>query len=149
MAGSMAAEGALEGGCLCGAVRYRIEGGLAGFGPVVLCHCGQCRKAQGSAFAANVPIDAASFTLLQGADALVEYASSADKLRSFCGRCGSPIHSRRSGLPGVLRLRLGSLDEAPAALRPTAHIHAASKAAWWDLPEDGLPRHPTTEPGRG
>lgn len=144
----MAADDAMQGGCLCGAVRYRIEGGSAAFGAVVLCHCGQCRKAQGSAFAANVPVDATRFTLLQGADVLVDYASSAGKLRSFCGRCGSPIHSRRPDRPGVLRLRLGSLDEAPAQLRPTAHIHVASKAAWWDLPEDGLPRHPGIEPGR-
>jgi len=47
----------LEGGCLCGAVRYRVAA-LAG--PVLLCHCGQCRKAQGSAFAANAPVRIAS-----------------------------------------------------------------------------------------
>jgi hypothetical protein len=140
---------ALEGGCLCGAVRYRVEGGVAAFGRVVLCHCGQCRKAQGSAFAANAPLAAAQFTLLQGADALVDRASSPHKRRAFCGRCGSPIHSRRLDMPDWLRLRIGSLDEAPASLRPTAHIHVASKAAWWELPDDGLPRHAGVEPGRG
>lgn len=139
----------LHGGCLCGAVRYRIEGGAAAFGPVVLCHCGQCRKAQGGAFAANAPLAVASFTLVKGADALIDHASSPSKLRAFCGHCGSPIHSRRLDKPEVLRLRLGSLDEAPAALRPTAHIHVASKAGWWELPDDGLPRYPGTEPGRG
>jgi len=139
----------LHGGCLCGAVRYRIDGGLAMFGPVVLCHCGQCRKAQGGAFAANAPLVAASFALVQGADVLVDHASSPLKRRAYCGRCGSPIHSRRLDKPDRLRLRLGSLDDAPAALRPTAHIHVASKAAWWDLPDDGLPRHPGEEPGRG
>jgi len=139
---------ALFGGCLCGAVRYRIDGGTAVFGPSVMCHCSQCRKSHGSAFAANAPVPAASFTLLQGGEALVAHASSPGKLRSFCGRCGSPIHSSRTERPGVLRLRLGSLDAAPAALRPTAHIYAGSKAAWHDLPDDGLPRYPGGEPGR-
>ena len=136
----------LEGGCLCGAVRYRVAA-LAG--PVLLCHCGQCRKAQGSAFAANAPVRTEDFTLLAGAEALVGYESSPGKWRSFCGRCGAPIHSRRDGLPGVLRLRVGSLDDdAAAALRPAGHIHVASKAAWWEI-VDGLPQHAGVEPGRG
>lgn len=141
MAGS-----ALTGGCLCGAVRYRVAA-LAG--PVLLCHCGQCRKAQGSAFAANVPVRGEDFTLLAGADALTGYESSPGKWRSFCRHCGSPIHSRRDSLPGVLRLRVGSLDDrADAALRPAGHIHVASQAPWWTI-TDTLPQHPGIEPGRG
>ncbi|HSV71010.1 MAG TPA: GFA family protein [Methylibium sp.] len=135
----------LTGGCLCGAVRYRVAA-LAG--PVLLCHCGQCRKAQGSAFAANVPVRTEDFTLLAGAEALTAYASSPGKWRSFCRHCGAPIHSRRDSAPGMLRLRVGSLDDGPAApLRPAGHIHVASKAAWWEIGDD-LPRHPGIEPGR-
>jgi hypothetical protein len=132
----------LEGGCLCGAVRYRIEGAL---GPIVCCHCGMCRKAQGSAFAANAPVPAAAFRIVQGQGALRAYRSSPGKERVFCGTCGSPIFSRRDGADDV-RIRVGTLD-GPVDGRPTAHIHVASKASWWEIHDD-LPRHPGFEPGR-
>lgn len=135
---------ALHGGCLCGAVRYEIRAGA--LGAIVLCHCRQCRKAQGSAFAANAPVQAGDFRLLAGADALIAFASSPGKWRSFCGRCGSPIHSRRDSAPEWIRVRIGTLD-APIAARPSAHIHAAAKAEWWNI-DDGLPQHPGFEPGR-
>lgn len=135
----------LHGGCLCGAVRYEIAAGA--LGAIVLCHCGQCRKAQGSAFAAVAPVPAAAFRLLAGADALRGYESSSGKWRSFCQHCGSPIHSRRDGLPEWLRLRIGTLDATPASARPSAHIHVASKAEWWDICDD-LPQYPAIEPGR-
>ena len=73
-----AAEGAMTGGCLCGAVRYRLDGPL---GPVVQCHCLQCRKAQGGAFALVTPVRAEHFVLLAGADALRGYESSPGKWR--------------------------------------------------------------------
>lgn len=132
----------LEGSCLCGTVRYRIDGGL---GPIVLCHCSMCRKAQGSAFAANAPVPAAAFRIVAGEGALRAYRSSPQKERLFCGTCGSPIFSRRDGAADV-RVRLGTLD-TPITARPSAHIHAASKASWWEI-DDDLPRHPGFEPDR-
>lgn len=143
----MSAPPPLEGGCLCGRVRYRL---LAPPGAVVLCHCSQCRKAQGSAFAANAPVQHSDFQLLAGAEALQGFESSPGKWRSFCRHCGSPIHSHRDTAPGVVRLRIGSLDDeaaVPAVLRPVAHIHAASKAPWWTI-EGSLPQHDGIEPGR-
>lgn len=133
----------LRGGCLCGAVRYEVDGPL---GPITLCHCSQCRKAQGGAFAVNAPVTAAGFRLLSGADMLRVHASSPGKWRSFCGRCGSPIHSRRDDRPELLRLRVGSLD-GPLPVRPALHIHVASKADWWEI-TDALPQHAAVEPGR-
>lgn len=133
----------LTGGCLCGAVRYELRGPL---GPIVMCHCGQCRKAQGGAFAVNAPVAREDFRLLAGEAELKGYESSPGKWRSFCGRCGSPIHSRRDDRPEVLRLRLGSLDGTPPG-RPAAHIHVASKAGWWRI-DDALPRHAAQEPQR-
>lgn len=129
-----------QGSCLCGAVRYRINGDL---GPIVFCHCRQCRKAQGSAFASNSPIRAADFELLSGADALRSYRATPLKERVFCGHCGSPLYSRRDDLPAVLRLRLGTLDTAIAE-RPSHHIYAASKAEWFEILDD-LPRHAELE----
>ena len=132
----------LEGSCLCGAVRYRIEGDL---GPIVCCHCSMCRKAQGTAFAANARVPGARFRIVAGEGALRAYRSSAAKERVFCGTCGSPLFSRRDGSDEV-RVRIGTLD-TPLRARPTAHIHVASKADWWEI-DDDLPRYPGFEPGR-
>ncbi len=133
----------LRGSCLCGAVRYEIEGAL---GPIVCCHCSMCRKAQGSAFATNAPVEAARFRLVEGRESLREYRSSPEKVRAFCSRCGSPIFSRHDARPEVVRVRIGTLD-TPIAARPTAHIHVASKAEWYDI-LDGRPQHAEVEPGR-
>ncbi|MBL6751600.1 MAG: GFA family protein [Nevskia sp.] len=125
-----------RGSCLCGGVRYEYSGG---FGPFTLCHCSQCRKAQGSAFAAVLPIQAQGFRLVAGEALLKAYESSPGKERVFCGVCGSPLFSRLRALPGVLRLRAGSLD-TPVEQAPAMHIFAASKASW-DTIADGLPQH--------
>lgn len=131
------------GSCLCGAVRFEIRGGLA---PIQLCHCGQCRKAQGSAFAANIPVAAEDFRLVRGDEALRAYESSPGKQRVFCATCGSPIFSRLTAKPDTVRVRAGTLD-APTGARPGFHFYIDSKADWFDLPDDGLPRHTGPRPG--
>ncbi len=132
-----------EGSCLCGTVRYRVTGGL---GPIVQCHCRQCRKAQGTAFATNAPVAAEQFLIVAGEDALRIYESSPGKERVFCGNCGSPLISRRGDRPQTVRLRLGTLD-TPIDQRPTAHIYAAHKAEWDEI-LDRRPAYPEREPGR-
>ena len=128
------------GGCLCGGVRYAVDEPLA---PIQLCHCGQCRKAQGSAFGANIPVTTAAFQLLQGQDLLREYRASPAKRRVFCGVCGSPIFSQRDDAPDVLRLRVGGLDD-DSGLEIGFHIQAAFQATWQPIDDD----HPAY-PGAG
>jgi len=129
------------GSCLCGAVRLRIDAPLAA---IQLCHCGQCRKAQGSAFAANMPVAEADLAILSGADRLKAFESSPGKERVFCADCGSPIFSRLKSKPGVVRIRAGVLD-APVPARPAFHFHTASQADWWEITDD-LPRYPGAKP---
>ncbi len=74
----------LTGGCLCGRIRYQIDGP---FGPVVNCHCTMCRKAQGVAFATNAAVARKDFRLLEGQELITEYESSEGKLRCFCRVC--------------------------------------------------------------
>lgn len=130
------------GGCLCGAVRYEVTGEIA---PIQLCHCSQCRKAQGGPFGANAPVAADAFRLVQGGDVLREYRASPGKRRVFCGTCGGPIFSQRDDAPETLRLRAGTLDDG-AGLTLGFHIQAASKAPWWPI-EDELPQHLEAAPG--
>jgi len=129
------------GSCLCGGVSFRIEGDLQ---PIQICHCSQCRKAQGTPFATNTPLASERFTLLSGAELLTEFESSPGKKRVFCSKCGSPVYSYRPSLPGTLRLRAGLIDE-PLQARPEAHIYAASRCAWWPI-DDALPQFPGSAP---
>ncbi|HEV7914622.1 MAG TPA: GFA family protein [Albitalea sp.] len=125
------------GSCLCGGVRFCIESELA---PIQVCHCSQCRKAQGGPFAAVIPVNVAAFRLLGGEDLLKVYESSPGKQRVFCSHCGSPVYSRRPALPGVLRVRAGLIDE-PLHARPASHAYTGSKCSWWPI-ADALPQHP-------
>jgi hypothetical protein len=132
------------GGCLCGGIAYAITGELSS---IQICHCGMCRKAQGSAFGANIPIAIAAFDLVRGSELLQEYESSPGKVRVFCRRCGSPIYSRRAASPDVIRVRAGGLDGDVAA-RPDAHAFVGSKASWWTIADD-LPQHVGARPPAG
>src|SRR5690242_14861226 len=104
--------------CLCGGVRIEISGRL---GPLVYCHCSQCRRASGTAFAANADVRAKYWTVVAGQELIREYESSPGKLRAFCGRCGSPIYSRQPSVPDVYRIRLGILNDDPER-RSLAHF---------------------------
>jgi hypothetical protein len=118
-----------EGSCLCGAVRYRVEGEL---GPLGACHCKRCQKANGTAFCAVTPIQTREFRLLGGQEALTEFESSPGVFRVFCRNCGSPLYSRRSATPELLRLRVGTLETQPSG-PPSLHIFVASKAPWHEI----------------
>jgi hypothetical protein len=130
-----------RGSCLCGGIRYEIDGELGDFG---YCHCTSCRKASGSAHAANAPVDRARLNVSAGAELLREYESSPGKLRVFCSRCGSPMYAYLRATPDILRIRLGSLD-TPFDKRRLAHTWVSDKACW-DPIEDGVPQFPEWAP---
>jgi hypothetical protein len=132
-----------QGSCLCGQVRFEIDGAIRN---IVYCHCSQCRKAQGSAFATNGIVSTTAFKLTAGQDRLTGYESSPGQHKYFCRTCGSPILSRNTASPDQVRIRLGSLDSAITE-RPQAHIFATSKAEWEDICGD-LPQYVAYEPGR-
>lgn len=117
----------IKGSCLCGGVRYEYDGDID---EISICHCSQCRKGQGSAFAAVSPVATERFRILTGAELLREYRSSPDKVRVFCSNCGSPIYSAKDDLPQFRRLRLGTVDTS-FICDNTFHIFTASKASWW------------------
>src|SRR4051812_16704995 len=110
-----------KGSCLCGAVTYQIDGEL---GPILLCHCAHCRKANAGAFNVAAPVATANYHVLTGQESLAEHESSPGVYRVFCRGCGSPLFSKRDAMPETLRVRLGTLD-TPVPGRPTAHIFTA------------------------
>lgn len=125
----------LTGSCLCGDVKFRITGQL---GPAVFCHCHQCQKSNGTAFATTAPVRERYFEVSNGRDRIREYESSPGKYRAFCATCGSPLYSRRPSEPDTLRLRLGTIDGDPGR-RPVAHVWTGSKAPWYAI-ADSLPQ---------
>ncbi len=126
----------LKGSCLCGGVTYEVHSEL---GPIIMCHCSKCRKVTGTAFATNTPISVANFKLVTGENLLSEFESTPNVFRVFCRNCGSPLYSRRTITPEIIRLRIGTLDSAIED-KPTAHVFVASKAEWYEIVDD-LPQY--------
>lgn len=125
-----------KGSCLCGQVRYEIDESL---GPIVFCHCSICRKSTGSAYQPVTRIPSASLRITQGQDVLREYRYEPAHHRYFCGNCGSGIYARRDTAPGIVIVRLGTLD-TPVDREISAHIFVGSKAGW-DHIADEAPQH--------
>jgi hypothetical protein len=127
----------LEGGCLCGAVRYRISGAPRS---ADYCHCSMCRRAAGAPVVARLTVANDFFDWKSGAPAV--YRSSADAERYFCRECGTQLALRDE--PDFLDVTLASLD-SPEAVRPRYHIWTTSRIGWFEVADD-LPRHPERVP---
>ncbi|MDO5621690.1 MAG: GFA family protein [Paracoccus sp. (in: a-proteobacteria)] len=119
-----------EGGCLCGAVRFRFDGRVT---DPAACHCKQCRRWSGHVWAA-FPVDDAVLTITGD---VRWFRSSPQAQRGFCPVCGSSLFWRRDGA-GQTDLALGALDD-PTGLRLERHIHTADKGDYYDI-SDGLPQ---------
>lgn len=119
------------GGCLCGAVRYRVTGALR---PVVACHCAQCRRTSGHHVAATSAVR--EHVVIDGQPAW--YRSSASARRAFCGTCGSNLFWDGPG--SHLSIFAGTLD-APTGLTLVGHIFCDDKGDYYDI-ADGLPQCP-------
>ena len=132
-----------KGRCLCGEVRFEIHGPIRN---IVHCHCSQCRRAQGSAFATNGIVRRDDFRITAGEDSLSHYRLTAEQTRSFCSHCGSPIMSPSSNRPGEVRVRIGTI-ESDITERPIAHIFVSSRANWEEICGD-LPQYDSYEPDR-
>lgn len=118
--------GKFSGSCLCGRVRFEVEGAFERF---YLCHCKYCRKDTGSAHAANLFAAAARLKWLSGSEKITEFNLPGTRhTKCFCSVCGSALPYKQEGA-ALLVVPAGSLDvEVP--IRPDAHIFASSRAKW-------------------
>ena len=121
------ADAAHEGGCLCGAIRYRVEG--APFNTNV-CYCTQCMRQSGAAMPAFATFTLDRFRLLSGEP--VTYRSSGFATRQFCARCGSSLFWQRDG-DDKLDVFLGTLDEPGRMPPPDDQLWTEHRVPW--LPE--------------
>ncbi len=139
-----------SGGCACGAIRYECSAD-----PLIAlnCHCRDCQRASGSAYAALLDVPVAAFTLTKGNlkyhRVMGESGNTLD--RGFCPECGSPvlIQGQRASSLGLIVLWAASLDD-PSWFRPTMDIFVVS-AQPWDYMNPALrkfERTPTDEQAR-
>ncbi len=127
------AEAAAEGGCLCGAVRYRVAGDPVA---ATLCHCADCRRASGETNVAWAVFEVDAFEWLSGEPAA--FSSSRGINWLFCESCGSLVGYRRASRPGHMDITTGMLDD-PGRYPPTVEIWVGEKLGWEALNPD-LPK---------
>jgi len=123
-----------EGGCLCGAVRFRVTAGPLDSG---YCHCRMCQRNSGAPVVAWVTFPAKSFDWIAGVPGT--YASSAHGKRQFCSDCGSYLVFLSTKSPAEVSVNTASFDD-PEAFPPQKHIFTESRIAWFRT-ADALPVH--------
>lgn len=122
-----------RGGCLCGAVRFRIGADL---GDPIACHCTQCRRQSGHHFAAApAPWRAVAFDDDSG---LRWYRHTDRAARGFCHACGATLFWAGDGSDAAM-VSMGALDDT-GGLRLSGHYWVGAKGAYYDI-GDGLPQH--------
>lgn len=122
------------GGCLCGAVRYEVSGDPI---RVANCHCDDCRKVTGAAFATNVFVKEDDLTIQSGD--LGSYSHQSDSgntmTKKFCSNCGSQVFSEGTGSPGAVGIKVGSIDDA-SNIKPQITVYAARALPFVQIDED-------------
>lgn len=133
----MSGNATLDGRCLCGAVRFRVEGRPRW---VLHCHCESCRRQCSAPFTTFLGVKDGRWRWT-GAEPAV-YRSSPGVERLFCATCGTPMAFRADRWPGEIHLYAAALEN-PEAVEPTGHVHHEERLAWVCL-GDTLPRHEGT-----
>ncbi len=133
-----------EGGCFCGAVRYR---GVLLSSRVHGCHCSDCRRVSGAPFLAWTDFDPDQFEFTTGSPGTYAALNDAGArtLRHFCKDCGTQMTYRRPDEVEAVWVTIGSLDE-PGELTPGEHIWTGSRLDWVLL-DDRWPQHEGGFPG--
>jgi hypothetical protein len=129
----MTSQDSIKGSCLCQSVQYSITGNDKG---AVLCHCNNCQKTTGSAFANNYRYTRAQITITSGKDTIKAYEDSNTLsgnvlTRWFCSNCGSPIYLVNEKFKGLIILYTGALDGTTQHTKPSAELFAKNRRHWF------------------
>ena len=124
----------ITGNCLCGAIEYEVEEIP---GKIYNCHCSQCRKSHGAAFATQVFAQGATLRFIKGAEYIKEYRQFPDHggIRAFCSNCGSRLMNYLSDKNMYLSVALSNINNDFDG-KPIAHAFVGSKASWHQPSED-------------
>ena len=128
----------ITGHCECKKICYQIDGDINDYSH---CHCSQCRRLHGAAFASFAGVERSEFSYSKGESELSSYTSSASHQRLFCKHCGSNIMVTLEDEPDVLYIAMGTINGNPTL--PTGyHIYVGSKAPWYEI-KDNLEQYDT------
>ena len=116
----------IEGGCLCGAVRFAATGEPIN---VAWCHCQSCRKHTGAPVSVFLAFRRDLFTVIEGQ--VTKFNSSPGRWRGFCARCGSTLTCEGERSPET-HIHIGAIDD-PAQFTPSRHIFAEERLPWLHL----------------
>jgi hypothetical protein len=131
----------IHGRCECGRIRYEVDGDIEDFSH---CHCSQCRRLHGAAYATFAGVSRDKFRYVSGETDIKIYASSESNDRVFCAECGSNILVDPKQEPEVLYISMSTVDGDPP--RPTGyHAFVGSKAPWHEITDD-LEQYDTEPP---
>ena len=120
----------IEGGCLCGKVRYSAEADPAFVG---LCHCKNCQRVSGTAFASVVALPKPALKLQGELKTFTDRGDSGKAmLRRFCPECGSSVVDEAEAMPNMVMILIGTLDDA-SWVKPTMEIYLDSAQPWVSL----------------
>lgn len=123
----------IEGGCLCGKVRYSADAEPAFVG---VCHCKNCQKGIGSAFATVVALPKAALSVEGNLKTFNDRGDSGKPLyRRFCPECGASVMDEAEAMPGVVMILSGTLDDT-SWVKPTMEIFLDSAQLWVKLEGD-------------
>jgi len=129
----------IEGGCHCGAIRYRVDEDLIDAG---YCHCDICQQTTGAPVLAWSRFPFESFSYAEGHPSV--YESSEWGQREFCGTCGTQICYRDIDDPETVEVNTATLDE-PESFEPEYHIFTVDQLSWFEI-DDDLPRYERERP---
>ena len=117
----------IEGGCLCGAVRFEATSPPKG---VFWCHCQSCRRHSGAPVSVFVGFEHGTYVTTKGE--ITKFSSSAGTTRGFCSRCGSTLTCEVKALPTETHFHVGAFD-APERFQPDKHFFRNEQLPWLRL----------------
>lgn len=129
----------IEGGCYCGAVRFKVEADPA---MMAQCHCRECQYISGGGPNYTVGVPAAAFEYTKGQpQQFARDDLEAPVVREFCGKCGTSLGSRPPSLPDLIMLKVGTFDD-PSIFNAMMAIYTVDQQSFHHIPE-GVPSFET------
>ena len=112
---------AFGGGCLCGAIRYEVNGEIV---RTAICHCDDCRKATGAAFTTNIFVNESDLKIVKGTPKRFDHSteSGSTMTKEFCADCGSQLFGYTSRSPGAKHVKVGTIDDA-SFVKPEMEVY--------------------------
>lgn len=129
----------LEGGCICGAIRYRLSAPPLG---VYNCHCKDCQRSAGSAFTSSMIVKRETLTVIAGETDIYDKTAQSGRVvrQHSCGVCSTRLFNEPLSSTTIYVLRPGTLDDSSWAI-PVGNIWTDSKAPWVEI-DPAVPNFP-------